>query len=211
MTNSVYNVYVQQTIDGAEDAGIILLSGIFSIKDNLTSRMIGSPVENGRTVLDNKVNNPDTIDIDGIVSMVKYEVKDQIENPSGIEAIEQLQKIQKERSYRTYNIATKYGLRKNFSCERLTCSCVKDKYDAIEVSMTFKELVTADVAYREYEGISRQTTSGKNPVNKDNRDTIRAGAKAINSLEGAAAAGALFGLSGLASWGIGGIIGGFMK
>lgn len=198
----------------------IIFSGIFSIKDNLSSRMIGSPVESGRTVFDNKIWNPDTIEIEGVVLLSGVYIPSSEDNVNyapllsemrGEELVDKLFKIEGSRSYETYTICTKYGARKNFVCERLTCSCVKDKFDAIEVSMSFKELITADVAYREYEGISRQTTVGKNPSNRDNRDTIRSGAKAINSLEGAAASGALLGLSGLASWGIGGIIGKFMK
>lgn len=198
----------------------IIFSGIFSIKDNLTSRMIGSPVESGRTVFDNKVWNPDSIEIEGLVLLSGVYIPSSEDNVNyvplfsemcGEELIDKLFKIEGNRGYETYTICTKYGARKNFVCERLTCSCVKDKYDAVEVSMSFKELITVDVAYREYEGISRQTTSGKNPANKDNKDTVRSGAKAINSVEGAAVSGALLGLSGLASWGIGGIIGKFMR
>lgn len=148
------------------------MSSLTKIRENNTSRLIGSPVESGKTQFDNKVQMPKVVDVSGTVTLVN------MKSPNGENQLrdyrsirDSLYKMFHDRSYNTYTIVCKHNVIRNMICESLEIDNTTDKYDVADVSITFKELMIAEAMYK-----------NTKPIRPDNLPTKDSGDKAISPM-----------------------------
>lgn len=148
----------------------IIISTINNIRDSQTSKLIGAPVESGSMVFDNKVIMPRKVDVNGIVSFVSRTNGDR--DPQAI--FDAVEKMFSERSYNTFTIVSKSKVISNMICETCEITDTTDKYDAVEIALTFKELLVADASWR-----SKRIDSASSG---DDNDTTSSGTKTASRL-----------------------------
>jgi hypothetical protein len=145
---------------------------LFSIEDNMSSKIIGAPVETGVTVFDNKVIMPREVSLRGIITLGHNGFENDVSGWTPERCLEDLKKAFADRSYSTYSVVTKTETINNLIVESLQYSHTSEKFDAVDVSISLKELLVAKQSYRQVERVEK-------PRNIDNRDTISSGMKGI--------------------------------
>lgn len=146
-----------------------IFEDIFSIRDNLSSKMISAPVESGREFFDNKVIMPREISIEGILPLGNNGERNE---GDANKIVQDIKKMFRDHSYKTYTIVTKTDVVENMMCSGLEFLNSKDMFDAVNISISFKELIIANEAIRESIGSKKST-----PANRDNNGTAQSGMK----------------------------------
>ena len=144
---------------------------LFTIDDSRSAKMISSPVETGKYVFDNKVIMPRVIDLRGIIPMAH---NGDFENWTPQKCLDDLKKAFEDRSYNTYTVVTKTESIPNLVVDNLRYSYTSEKFDAVDVNITLKELITSKQSYRAVEPIDK-------PANRDNSNTTEAGIKNLTT------------------------------
>lgn len=145
---------------------------LFSIDDNMTSKIIGAPVETGVTVFDNKVIMPREVSLRGIITLGHNGFENDASGWTPERCLEDLKKAFADRSYSTYSVVTKTETINNLIVENLQYTHTSEKFDAVDVSISLKELLVAKQSYRQVERVEK-------PRNIDDRDTLPSGTKGI--------------------------------
>lgn len=149
---------------------------LFRIDDNRSSKIIGAPVETGLTIFDNKVIQPRQISLNGIIPLAH---NGDFQNWTPEKCLSDLKEAFENRTYETYTVVTKTEIVPNLIVESLQYSYTSDKYDAVDVNMTLKELLIANQKYRKVKPIEK-------PASRDNNMTIESGRKAAQKWLGSA-------------------------
>ena len=151
--------------------GSILMSSLANIKETNNSRLIGAPVESGKTEFDNKVIMPLSVEVTGTVTVVNLTAENgENEQRDYHSILVALYKMFNDRSYNTYTIVSKHSIMRNMICENLEIVNTSEKYDVVDVNITFKELMISKAAYKETK-----------PVRVDDLPTIDSGNKGTSS------------------------------
>lgn len=150
---------------------------LFSIDDNRTAKIIGAPVETGVTIFDNKVIQPRVVSLRGLLPMAH---NGEFDNWSPEKCLSDLKKAFENRTYETYTVVTKTETIPNLVVESLQYTHTSEKYDAVDVSITLKELLLVSQKYKKARPIEK-------PASRDNSSTIASGLKSIG--QGAASGG----------------------
>lgn len=167
---------------------------LFSIEDNMSSKIIGAPVETGVTVFDNKVIMPREVSLRGIITLGHNGFESDASGWTPERCLEDLKKAFADRSYSTYSVVTKTETINNLIVESLQYSHTSEKFDAVDVSISLKELLVAKQSYRQVERVEK-------PRNIDDRDTKSSGMKAIgNTVANGGTGGSVWGASGGMDW-----------
>lgn len=153
--------------------GSILMSSLATIKETNNSRLIGAPVESGKTEFDNKVIMPLSVEITGTVTVVNLTAENgENEQRDYHSILIALYRMFNDRSYNTYTIVAKHSIMRNMICENLEIVNTSEKYDVVDVNITFKELMISKAAYKETK-----------PAREDDLPTKDSGNKGTSSYE----------------------------
>lgn len=169
--------------DGSE-----LWAFLFSIDDNRSAKIIGSPVETGVTIFDNKVIQPRTVSLRGLLPMAH---NGDFENWTPEKCLSDLKKAFENRTYETYTVVTKTETITNLVVENLQYTNTSEKFDAVDVSVSLKELMLVTQKYKQVNPIEK-------PKSRDDGSTIASGLKSIGStVISGGTAGSIWGSSGM--------------
>lgn len=152
--------------DGSE-----IWSCLLSIDDNRTAKIIGSPVETGVTIFDNKVIQPRAVSLRGLLPMAH---NGEFDNWSPEKCLSDLKNAFENRTYETYTVITKTESITNLVVETLQYTHTTDKYDAVDVNITLKELLITDQKYKQIKSIDK-------PASRDNKTSTESGRKSLLS------------------------------
>ena len=126
-TSSKYPCYIQLS------NGTMATVFTTSLACSSSCRMIGSPIESGKMKFDHKVRNPIVVTMTGVAKPDSFAVLKQVAN---VEI----------KSMDPSKVCTAYlkdgNVIPNLMIENFTSKATNDKFDAVEVSMTLKELMT---------------------------------------------------------------------
>lgn len=142
---------------------------LFSIDDNRTAKIIGSPVETGVTIFDNKVIQPRTVSLRGILPMAH---NGDFENWTPEKCLSDLKEAFENRTYKTYTVITKTETIPNLVVESLQYTHTSEKFDAVDIAITLKELLLVNQKYKKASQIEK-------PSSRDNGSTVASGLKSI--------------------------------
>lgn len=146
---------------------------LFSIDDNRTSKIIGAPVETGVTIFDNKVIQPRVVSLRGLLPMAH----NGFDNWSPEKCLSDLKEAFENRTYETYTVITKTETIPNLVVESLQYTHTSEKYDAVDVAITLKELLLVNQKYKKVRPIEK-------PASRDNNMTKESGRKAAQQYLG---------------------------
>lgn len=149
--------------------GEILMSCLNDIRDSNTSRIIGAPVESGKTLFDNKVIMPRRVEIRGSVTLVNLQCPNgESSQKTGEEIRDALVGMFNDQTYNTYTVVSKHAVIKNLICESLDFENNSQKFDVVDASIVFKELLIADARYKAIK--TARTKSADDQPTKDSGD-----------------------------------------
>lgn len=154
------------------DGGGVVLTSLMGIRDSLKSRIISAPVEDGWLTMDHKVRMPRTVEVSGTVSFVAKTGGDK--DKTADEIMGELRDMFEDTTGKTFTVISKSDVIGNLICESMDTNDTPDKFDAQDVTIVFKELITVDAAWRSYAGISE-------PAVGDNADTSKSGTKTLSA------------------------------
>lgn len=115
---------------------------VTSCRVSSRARMIKHPIENGKTIFDNKVLDPRVISINAVVDAKDRDVQ------------KQLREMWRERHYEFYTITTREAQYMNFACTECTHSESAEKLDVLEYTIQFEEVMMAKSRKEEVEAAS---------------------------------------------------------